>query len=72
MTVLRKGQTMTFDEWKAEVVKQLALRKWTRRELAESTGYKTSYIAGVVSGTVVSRPAIKAVSDELGIEPYVE
>jgi len=63
---------MTFTEWKAEVKKALALRKWSSKDLAESTGYKYAYVLAVISGTAVSRPAIRKISDELGIEPYVE
>lgn len=63
---------ITFTEWKAEVNKALTLKHWTRKDLAEATGYKYQYTAGVCSGTVVSRPAIRKISEALGIEPYVE
>ena len=66
------SKEMTFTEWKAEVAKALALRKWTRKDLAAATGYKYRYVASVCSGTAFSRPAIRAISDELGIEPYRE
>ena len=59
-------------EWKAEVAKALALRKWTRKDLAKAVGYKYQYTAAICSGTAYSRPAIRKISDELGLEPYRE
>lgn len=63
---------MTFIEWKAEVQKALALRKWTRRDLADSLGYKYTYVCSITSGTQFSKKAVKAISDELGIESIAE
>ncbi|MBR4744009.1 MAG: helix-turn-helix transcriptional regulator [Oscillospiraceae bacterium] len=65
-------ELMTFTEWKAEVAKALTLKNMTKKDLAEATGYKYNYIAGVCCGTVFSRPAVKKISDVLGIEPYRE
>ena len=63
---------MTFTEWRAEVQKQLALRKWTRKDLAAATGYKYTYVTAVIAGTQFSKVAVKRISEELGIEPLAE
>ena len=62
----------TFTEWKAEVAKALVLRGWSRRDLADSLGYTYQYMAAVCAGTSYSRKAIKAISNELNVEPYRE
>ena len=59
-------------EWKAEVEKQLTLRKWKRKDLADAVGMSVSYVRNVVCGSVNSRTLAKKISEVLGIEPYSE
>lgn len=63
---------MNHIEWKAEVTKQLMLRKMTRAQLAKKLDYSENYIQHIICGDMRARKVIKAISDELGIEPYSE
>ena len=55
-------------EFKAEVKKQLALRKWNYRDLEKATGYTRGSIQVMMSDdSKLSRAAIKSFSDVLGI-----
>ncbi len=63
---------MNHIEWKAEVTKQLTLRKMSRAQLAEKLDYSENYIQHIICGDMRARKVIKAISDELGIEPYSE
>ena len=63
---------MTRTEWKAEVEKQLTLRGWRRKELAEAVGLSVSHVSNTVCGSVRSKRLVEKISDVLGIEPYSE
>ena len=63
---------MNHIEWKAEVTKQLTRRKMARAQLAEKLDYSENYIQHIICGDMRARKVIKAISDELGIEPYSE
>ena len=63
---------MNHIEWKAELTKQLMLRGMTRAQLAEKLDYSEHYIQHIICGDMRARKVIKAISDELGIEPYSE
>lgn len=63
---------MTRTEWKAEVEKQLTLRGWKRRDLAEAVGMSVSYVSNTVCGTARSKTLEKKISEILGIEPFSE
>ena len=63
---------MTRREWKAEVMKQLILRDWTIRNLAESVGYSYSHITNALNGGLASRGLFSDISACLGIEPPTE
>lgn len=63
---------MNHREWKAEVTKQLMLKEMTRAQLAEKLDYSENYVQHVICGDMRARKVIKAISDELGIEPYSE
>lgn len=63
---------MKQNEWKAEVVKALTLRKMSRAQLAEELGYSENYIQHVICGDMRSGRVVKRISDFLGIEPYSE
>lgn len=63
---------MTRREWKAEVEKQLVLRGWKRKDLAEAVGMSQSYVSNTVCGSVNSKTLVKKISDVLGVEPFQE
>ena len=52
----------------AEVKRQLALRKWTSKDLAKATGYKVSTIYACMSGRRDSGAVEKAIAAALNIE----
>ncbi len=52
----------------AEVKRQLALRKWTSKDLAKATGYKVSTIYAYMSGQRDSDVVEKAIAVVLDIE----
>lgn len=55
-------------EFKAEVKKQLALRKWNYGDLEKATGYTQGSIQVMMSDdNKLSRAAMKSFSDALGI-----
>ena len=56
-------------QFKAEVKKQLALRKWTYKDLERETGYTHGSIQVMMSDdNKLSKAAIKAFADALGIK----
>lgn len=56
-------------QFKAEVKKQLALRKWNYKDLEGETGYTQGSIQVMMSDDdKLSEPAIKAFADALGIK----
>lgn len=59
-------------EWKAEIEKQLTLRGWKRKELADAVGMSVSYVSNAVCGSVRSKSLEKRISECLGIEPPQE
>lgn len=62
----------SFTEWRIEVSNALMRRGMKRKDLAGVTGYSEAYIYGVVCGSIISRPAIKKISEVLGVEPYID
>lgn len=58
--------------WIAEVKYKMALREITGAALSAATGYSLNYIYRATGGTCDSPKLVKAISDYLGIEPYVE
>ncbi len=63
---------MTRKEWKAEVKKQMILRDWKIRDLAEAVGYSYSHIANTLNGGYAAQELFIEVSECLGIEPPQE
>lgn len=63
---------MNYNEWKAEVVKKLALMGMSRAELSERIDYSANYVNHVLCGDMRGKKVVKAISDYLGIEPYQE
>ena len=57
--------------WKAEVKYKMALRDIEGAAIAIATGYSLNYIYQGTSGKCESPALVKAISDYLGIEPYV-
>lgn len=56
--------------WKAEVEKQLVLRRWERQDLADAIGVSRIYVANTICGSVLSVSNVKRISEALGIEPF--
>ena len=52
----------------AEVAKELKLRKWTQKDLAEATGLKLSYIKAFMAQIRYSEKAKEAIAEALEIE----
>lgn len=63
---------MTHKEWKAEVVKRLAVANKSRAELAEDLGYSINYVQHIICGDMKAKKAVRRISDALGIQPYSE
>lgn len=63
---------MTRTEWKAELEKQMILRGWSRKDLADALDYSYSHVANTICGASASATLVKKISEILGIEPYSE
>lgn len=58
-----------FNLFRAEVRRELTLKRWTYEDLADRTGYKPCYIQHLMSGAG-SKKAAFAVMRELGIDTH--
>ncbi len=55
-------------EFKAEVKKQLYLRDWQHKDLAEAIGYSTASVDSFMCGTRFNCKVAKAIGETLGID----
>jgi hypothetical protein len=53
--------------WGTSVKVELAKRSWSYIDLAKATGRTAAYVCSVVNERVVSPPAIRDISNALGI-----
>lgn len=56
--------------WKAEVEKEMTLRRWSRADLAKAIGMSRIYVANTICGSVRSVHNVDRISKELGIKPF--